>query len=115
MTAAYSNNIKIISPTGSRYFYLWDKDNQTFTVYDSNPLKTNDQFATTYNLTYLFRFSFDIAGAKMVDVTIPSDLGNRPELYLLSTIGVNKINLFEFIDSLKNNNSLKQINNDVLN
>ena len=109
MTAAYSNNIKIISPAGSRYFYLWDKDNQTFTVYDSNPLKTNDQFATSYNLTYLFRFSFDIAGAKMIDVTIPENLANRPELYLLSTIGVNKINLYEFIDSLKNNNSLKQI------
>ena len=51
----------------------------------------------------------------MIDVAIPSDLGNRPELYLLSTIGVNKINLFEFIDSLKNNNSLKQINTDVIN
>ncbi len=110
MTAVYSNNIKIISPVGSRYFYLWDKDNQTFTAYDSNPLKTNDQFATSYNLTYLFRFSFDIAGAKMIDVTIPENLGNRPELYLLSTVGVNKINLYEFIDSLKNNNSLKQIN-----
>jgi len=109
MTAGYSNNVKIISPSGSRYLYLWDKDNQTFTVYDSNPVKTNDQFATSYNLTYLFRFSFDIAGAKMVDVAIPSDLGNRPEMYLLSTIGVNKVNLFEFIDSLKNNNSLKQI------
>lgn len=110
MTTTYSNDIKIISPSWSRYLYLWDRANQTFTVYDSNPLKTNDQFATSYNLTYLFRFSFDIAWAKMIDVAIPENLWNRPELYLLSTIGVNKVNLYEFIDSLKNNNSLKQIN-----
>jgi hypothetical protein len=74
MTTAYSNNVKLLSPSGSRYFYIWDKDNQTFTVYDSNPIKTNTQFATSYNLTYLFRFSFDIAGVKMIDATIPDNL-----------------------------------------
>lgn len=115
MTTAYSNNVKLLSPSGSRYFYIWDKDNQTFTVYDSNPIKTNTQFATSYNLTYLFRFSFDIAGVKMIDATIPDNLWDRPELYLLSTTGINKINLFEFIDSLKNNKSLKQINNETTN
>lgn len=115
MTTAYSNNVKIISPAGSKYFYIWDKDNQTFTAYDTNPIKTNDQFNTSYNGTYLFRFSFDIPSVKVVDVAIPNDLGNRPELYLLSTTGINKINLFEFIDSLKNNNSLKQITNDQVN
>ena len=46
----------------------------------------------------------------MIDVTIPDELGNWPELYVLTQDGINKIQLHEFVDSIKNNNVLKQVN-----
>lgn len=110
ITNKYSDNVKIITPSNSRYLYIFDRDNQTFTVYESRPLKTNDQFATNYNLNYLFRFGFDLGTSKVVDVTIPDATGDRPELYILHNNGVNKVKLYEFIDSIKTNNVLKQIN-----
>jgi len=110
MTSKYSNNVKMITPSNSKYLYLWDKDNQSFTVYESRPLKTNELFATNYNLYYLFRFSFDLWSNKVIDVTVPDASWNRPELYIMTANGINKINLYEFVDSLKNHNGLKQLN-----
>lgn len=109
-TIKFSDDIKIVTPSNSRYVYLFDRINQTFMVYDSRPIKTNDQYATNYNLNYLFSFIFDLWDNKIIDVTIPDELGNRPELYVLTKEWINKIQLHEFIDSIKNNNALKQVN-----
>lgn len=110
MTAKYSNNVKIISTTNSRYVYFFDKENQTFTVYESRPLKTNDQYSSSYNLYYLFRFGFDLGTTKVIDITIPEATGEKPEMYILTTNGINKVRLYEFIESMKENNVLKQVN-----
>jgi len=109
MTSKYSDNVKIISTTNSRYVYFLDKDNQTFTVYESRPLKTNDQYNTSYNLYYLFRYSFDLRTAKVVDIAIPEATGEKPEMYILTTNGINKVRLYEFIESIKENKVLKQV------
>ncbi|MDD3262517.1 MAG: hypothetical protein PHR61_01615 [Candidatus Absconditabacteria bacterium] len=109
-TMKLSDDIKIVTPSNSRYVYLFDRVNQIFMVYESRPIKTNDQYATNYNLNYLFSFAFDLGTNKVVDVTIPDELGNRPELYVLTQEGINKIQLHEFVDSIKNNNVLKQVN-----
>jgi len=108
-TMKLSDNVKIITPSNSRYVYLFDKTNQTFMVYESRPLKTNDINATNYSLYYLFSFAFDLGANKIVDVTVPDELWNRPELYVLTNDGINKIQLYEFVDSIKNNNVLKQV------
>lgn len=109
MTSKYSDQVKIITPANSKYVFLRDKQNKHLTAYESRPVKTNDQYQTNYNLYYLFRFAFDPA-TKVVDVTIPDASGDKPEAYLLSENGVNKIHLYEFIDSIKDNNTLKQVN-----
>jgi hypothetical protein len=109
MTSKYSNNVKVITPASSKYVYLFDKDNQSLTIYDSRPVKTNAEFQTSYNLYYMFRFGFDLWANKVTDITIPDTTGNRPEMYILTTNGVNKINLYEFIDSIKDNQVLKQL------
>lgn len=109
-TMKFSDDIKIVTPSNSRYVYLFDRTNQIFMVYESRPIKTNDQYATNYNLNYLFSFAFDLWTNKVVDVTIPDELGNRPELYVLTQESINKIQLHEFVDSIKNNNVLKQVN-----
>lgn len=75
----------------SPYVYLFDKKNQTFTVYDSSPVKTHENYGKTFNLYYLFRFKFDLGLAsdgnklQVVDVAVPSDAGLIPELYLLTS------------------------------
>ncbi len=109
-TMKFSDDVKIVTPSNSKYVYLFDRVNQTFMVYESRPLKTNDQYATNYNLYYLFSFAFDLGTNKVIDVAIPDELGNRPELYVLTQQGINKIQLHEFVDSIKNNNVLKQVN-----
>jgi len=101
MTSQYSNQVKIISSIESKYVFLFDKVNKNFTIYESRPLKTNDAFTSQYNLYYLFRFAFDLEENEVIDVIIPEETGNRPEMYILSTDGINKVNLYDFIDDFK--------------
>jgi len=109
ITSTYSDDVKIISAMNSKYVYILDRLNQNFTVYESRPIKTNDAFTSEYSLYYLFRFNFDLENDQIVDATIPEETGNRPELYLLSNSGINRINLYDFIDSIKENNALKEV------
>lgn len=99
--------MKVIAHSDSPYVYLFDREKQTFTVYNSSPVKTHDNHKTNFQLYYLFRFKFALTQGeqKIYDVTIPPAIGNRPELYLLSDAGVSKINLYDIIDAaLKNKN-----------
>lgn len=111
MTVTYSDDVKILASMNSKYVYIFDRQNQSFTVYESRPLKTNDAFTAEYSLYYLFRFNFDLGDNQVVDVTIPDETGNRPELYILSTDGVNKVSLYDFIDSINENNALRDVSN----
>jgi hypothetical protein len=61
-------------------------------------------------MKYLFSFKFDLGTSKVYDVAIPESTGDKPELYILSSDGVNKIPLYEFIESVKVNNQLKTVN-----
>lgn len=112
VSSRYSNSVKIIASASSPFVYLFDQENQTFTVYESSPTKTHENYKTNFKLYYMFRFKFDLSAKnnRIVDVTVPENTGDRPELYLLSNEGVNKINLYDFIDSLKNNKNLKSVN-----
>lgn len=103
----YSDNVKVIASLNSRYVYLFDRDNHTFTVYTSNPLKTNTDFNTTYNLNYLFSFQFDLKSEEVIDIAIPDASGNKPEMYVLTTLWINKIPLYDYINSIEKNDVLK--------
>ncbi len=110
VSTKYSDNVKIISSLNSKYVFLFDKENQTFTVYQSKPVKTNDSFTTDYKLYYMFRFLFDLESSKVVDVEVPEESWNRPELYILSDNWINKVSLYDFIDSIEQDNVLKTVN-----
>ncbi len=106
----YSNDVKIISSINSKYLYLFDKINQTFTIYDSRPAKNADQYNYNYGLYYVFMFKFDLGTTnKVIDIDIPDPTGNRPEMYILTNEWVNKVSLYEFIDSVKDNKILKPL------
>lgn len=108
-TLQYSDNVKVISSINSKYVFLFDRTNQTFTIYESRPAKSADAY--NYSLYYVFMFKFDLgATIKVVDVEIPDISWNRPEMYILTNEWVNKIALYEFIDSIKDNKVLKQLN-----
>jgi hypothetical protein len=78
-------------------------------VYESRPAKSADAY--NYDLYYVFMFKFDLgATTKVIDVDIPDSSGNRPEMYILTSDGVNKVALYDFIDSIKDNKMLKQLN-----
>lgn len=101
---SYSNSVKILSPDTSYYVYLFDKENQTLTTYRSTPSKISENnsiiqdanFSPTYQLDYVFRFKFDLTSA-IIDVAVPSENGNKPYLYLLTSGGVHQVALHEFI------------------
>jgi hypothetical protein len=110
VTQNYSQNVKILTSAATRYISLFDRDNQTLTVYDTNGIKTIQDNRPTYQMKYLFSFKFDLGTGKVYDVAIPESTGDKPELYILSSEGVNKISLYEFIESVKVNNQLKTVN-----
>ncbi len=109
VTNKYSDDVKVIAYLNSKYVYLFDRVNQTFAAYTSRPLKTNDQYNTQYDLYYLFSFKFDLTNEEILDITIPENTGNRPEMYILTNEWVNKVNLYEYIDSLVNDDALKAV------
>jgi len=110
-TLQYSNDVKVISSINSKYVYLFDRINQTFTIYDSRPAKSADQYNYNYGLYYVFMFKFDLGATnRVIDIDIPDPSWNRPEMYILSSDGINKIALYEFIDSITDNKVLKQLN-----
>ena len=110
-TLQYSNDVKVISSINSKYLYLFDRVNQTFTIYDSRPAKNSDQYNYNYGLYYVFMFKFDLwATNKVLDIDIPDPTWNRPDMYILTNEWVNKVALYEFIDSIKDNKVLKQLN-----
>lgn len=105
---SYSDDIKVISSVNSKYVYLFDRVNQTFTVYESRPAKSADAY--NYGLYYVFMFKFDTWADKIIDIEIPDTNSNRPDMYILTANGINKVALYEFIDSITANKTLKQLN-----
>lgn len=98
LTESYSDNVKIIVPKDSRYIYSYDKDQQLFTAYTTDPNRRNKENKSNYQLIYLFSLKFDMEGITVYDVDIPNDW-DKPELYVLSSAGVNKILLYEYIEA----------------
>ena len=98
LTESYSDNVKIIVPKDSRYIYTYDKNQQLFTTYTTEPNRRNKDNKNNYQLVYLFSFKFNIEGTTIYDVDIPNSW-DKPELYILSTLWVNKIPLYEYIES----------------
>jgi len=99
-TESYSNNVKVITSSSTRYVYTYDKDQQLFTVYNTEKTKMNEDNKRAYQLVYMFSLKFDIDGVQIYDVDVPSTTWDRPELYLLSNNGVNKIALYEYIEAM---------------
>jgi len=93
----YSAQTKVIASADSRYVYLFDKENATFTVYRSTPYKTNDANTYTYTLSYFFRIKFAVDERNIIDVFV--DEGERSALYLLTEDGVYSMKLYDYINS----------------
>ncbi len=93
----YSSETKVISVLNSKYVYLFDPVSQQFTVYRSNPLKTNDAYTTSYGLKYFFSVKFDFGDNKVRDVYL--DEGEKSILYILNADNVYSVKLHEMIES----------------
>ncbi len=95
-----SDNVKVISNKGSKYVYLFDRDNSSFSVYVSDPNKAIEVHEKTYSLSYLFSFKFTLSDDEnVVDITTNPNSVQRPEAYILTNKAVYKVNLYGFIDS----------------
>ena len=95
-----SDNVKIITSSSTRYIYIYDRDQQLLTVYNSEPNKTNNAKATEFQLVYLFSLKFDIDWITVYDVDVPNSTWDRPEAYLLTSKWVNKIALYEYLEKI---------------
>lgn len=100
-TDKYSDNVKIITSGQTRYIYVYDKDQQLFTVYNTEKTKMNEENKKWYQLVYMFSLKFDMDDVTVYDVDIPSGTADRPELYVLTSLWVNKIPLYEYIEAMK--------------
>lgn len=98
---AYWSNVKVIASASSTYVYLFDRDNQTFTVYKSTPLKTNTAYTNNYSLIYVMRYNFDLSD-KIVDVSIPESTWNKPIIYVMTQKWIYQANLWQTISAFEN-------------
>ncbi len=89
----------MLTNENTRYIFLFDKENQTLTVYDTVDVKTNSAFAQKYEMKYLMRFNFNTA-QKVVDIALDNTTANVPVMYLLTAEGVRKINMIDFLESI---------------
>ncbi len=94
----YSEYVKPISFSNSKYIYLFDKRNQTLTVYLSNPTKTNDAYTAGYSLNYVMRINFGVANNTIIDATVDETDGKQT-LYVLHNEGVAKFVLSDYIQN----------------
>ncbi len=95
----YSENVKPISFINSKYVYLFDKVNQTFTVYTSSPLKTNTAYTAGYSLNYVMRINFSVPNNTIIDATVDESDGKQT-LYILHNEGVAKIVLTDYMQNM---------------
>lgn len=98
---AYSANVKVISSASTQYVYLFDKENQTFSVYKSNPLKTNTAYTNNYWLTYVMRYNFDLSD-KVIDVAIAESGWDKPMIYVMTKKWVYQANIWQTISVFEN-------------
>lgn len=99
----YSDDIKIITSSSTRYIFIYDKKQQILTVYNSEKIKTNENNKLSFRMVYLFSIKFEIEWLTVYDVDIPSSTWDRPEAYILTSWWVNKIALYEYIETHNNN------------
>lgn len=94
----YSETVKILALPTSKYVYLFDKKNQSFTVYTSAPLKTNDAYTSSYSLEYVMRVNFAVPNNTIIDAAIDENNGKQT-LYVLHNEGVAKIIISDYIQN----------------
>lgn len=97
----YSEDVKVITASSSRYVYLFDKTNNTFTVYNSTPIKTTQGNEMKYNLQYIMRYTFD-KNNPIIDATVPDSSANQPMLYVMTSNGIFEANLGQTIALYEN-------------
>lgn len=94
----YSEYVKVLATATSKYVYLFDKKNQTFTVYTTTPLKTNDAYTSSYSLEYVMRVNFAVPNNTIIDAAIDENNGKQT-LYVLHNEGVAKIVISDYIQN----------------
>ena len=105
----FTDKVKIITSSATKYIYLFDQEKQLFVAYETVNPKTNDDNKAVYNMKYLFSFKFMIEGHPVIDMNVSEASWDKPELYILNDEGVYKVALYEFIDSIRNNDTLKTV------
>jgi hypothetical protein len=93
---APGKNSKIFASVDARFVYIWDKENQTFTVYRSTPFKTNTAHTTDYSLPYFFSIKFTLGDIQIQDVFVEE--WEKANLYIMTNDQVRKISLSELRD-----------------
>ncbi len=98
---SYSDDVKVLSTQNSRYVYLFDKKNNTFTVYNSQPIKNTQGNQTTYTLQYVMRYAFDTS-LKITDAIVPDINNTKPILYVMTDNGIYESNIGQNITIYEN-------------
>lgn len=84
---------KVFASPDARFVYIWDKEQQTFTVYRSSPYKTNDAHTTDYQLLYFFSIKFTLGDIRVLDVFVEE--GEKANLYVMTDTHVRRVDLTE--------------------
>ncbi len=102
MWGSYSSNVEVLTNANTKYVLLVDKDNQTLTVYESTWDKKQENTKYTYSLMYVMSFKFNLEWDTLLDADLDLSSGDRLETYLLTTQGVYRLNIDEFLEKTSN-------------
>jgi len=92
----YEDGIKIIAPETSKYIYIFDKKNQTFTIYSTQSPKTNQKFTYSYKMVYIARFKFDLS-EQIIDISVPNNSSDKAYWYILTKKWLYQLWIYEMI------------------
>ena len=95
----FKGKVKVISWPNDKYVYLYDYNTSSLVVYLTSPYKTNDAYTTSYKLRYLFKVRFDLSNPVKDVTVIYNPAQNRRTVYVLTTKGIFKTTLEEFMNN----------------
>ncbi len=97
VSVPFSPDTQIFASAESKYISLFDNENQTFTVYLTDPIKTVIWNDKNRNPKYFFQLRFNLdENLEIIDVFIEE--GEKSNIYLLTKEFIYKMPLHQYID-----------------
>ena len=97
-TYPYSEQVKVLTTESTQTVKLFDAENDTLTVYKTNPIKSTEWGARTRRPQYFYMVNFDLGDSfDVIDIYV--EPGEKESIYVLTSDHIYKLPLHEWSDA----------------